>query len=444
MAEKLIFLYLILLPLMKVPKPAFMGTKLQYADLIFIPIFIIFLFRKYKDRSGFLRDKINISLILLILVSFLSFLLSPLIPKNGIFLDFAGLVYLVSLFIAITSIINNKKTLTRASFLLFIAALFVSCVGILISVLYNIFKVESLSYFVYEKASGAQSALVPFARPSSLLNLPEMFINFVLLGLSGAFLYRIQLDKRDTAKKRFVDLGITGILLASFMAFSRSLAGVMLFLTLIAFHFFNSKGIMKYILRVTCLSGFLILLLSIIFFWIFTVYPVSFSTGDNAMPRIAYNTNLDTRVYLTKAALAIAIKYPYFGLGLGSFSDNFSSFLSRDDVLRLADIRGVFPEQLKIDPHSLYFGTLAEIGFLGLAVLLLFFMLLIYKSMRAYRLSVELMPFYRNSCFIFQAAFLGLLLNGFFVDILSMRSFWVSLSLVAVTANLVAREKGRT
>jgi len=51
---------------------------------------------------------------------------------------------------------------------------------------------------------------------------------------------------------------------------------------------------------------------------------------------------------------------------------------------------------------------------------------------------------HRNSCFIFQAAFLGLLLNGFFVDILSMRSFWVSLSLVAVTANLVAREKGRT
>lgn len=441
MTEKLIFLYIVLLPLMKIPKPDFMGAKLQYADLIFIPIFIIYLFRIFKDKAGLLKDKINISLLLLVLVFFVSFLFSPLGPRNSFFLDFAGLVYLISLFLALTYFVNGKELLVKISFLLFIVTLIISCTGIIITLLYNVFRVEALSYFLFEKAANAQSALVPFARPSSFLTLPEMFINFVLLGLSGAFLYRIQLGNEDFAKQVFVDLGIAVILLSSFMACSRSLAGVMLFLTLLTFYFLKKKGIARFILRFICCGCFIALLLSLVFFWVFTVYPLSFSI-DQGQAHLSFNTNLDTRVYLAKAVLAIGIKFPFFGLGPGSFAENFTNFLSRNNLLRLADIRHVAPEQLKIDPHSLYLGTLAEAGFLGVAALLLFFAFLFFKVIKAYRLSLSLKPFYRDACFVSLAVFLGLLLNGFFVDLLSMRSFWVSLSLVAVAANLSEREKG--
>ena len=438
MFEKLIYLYIIFLPLMKLPKLSFMGNKIQYADLIFIPLFLLYLFRLFQRRfKAVVRDRIDLSLILLIVISFLSFFHAS--AKKDIFLDFAGIVYLVSLYFVFTNFINKKQIFDRANFFLFVATLFVSISGILIAIFYYIFNIEKLSYFFYARTFGTQSSLVPFARTSSFLNLPEMFIGFILLGLSSAFVYRNSLRKVSLSKRRLVDFCIALIILSAFFAFSRSLVGLMLFLTLITFRF-SKKSFFSSMLRIFCLFGFILLFSSAIIVGAFAVYPVSLSLDNiTGIANFSFNCSLHTRVYLTKAALAIGREHPFLGLGLGSFTNHFRKFLSKGDIVALSSIRQIQPSLLKIDPHSLYFGAIAEIGYLGTSALLFMLFCFLSRIITAYKLANNNF-YFRNSCYIYLSALLGYLLNGFFVDILSIRSFWVLLSLGIISANLAGQE----
>ncbi len=191
MTQKLIYLYLIFLPLMKMPKIAFMGEKIQYADLIFIPLFLLFLWKLVKEKFRFVISKLNISFLILALISFLSFYYSQL--KQEILLDFFGLVYLIILYFTFTLLINKNNEFIKINKVLFITTVFISISGILLFILYNFLHLSILSSFFYRKASDAQSALVPFSRINAFLNLPEMYINFILLGLTSAFVYRAHL-----------------------------------------------------------------------------------------------------------------------------------------------------------------------------------------------------------------------------------------------------------
>lgn len=434
MAQKLIYLYLIFLPLMKIPKISFMGEKMQYADLIFIPLSFLFLYKLVKEKFRFMISKINIYFFILTIISFLSFYHSQL--KQEILLDFFGLVYLVFLYFTFTSLINKDTEFIKINKVLFITTVFISISGILLFTLYNFFHLSILSSFFYKKAPGMQSALVPFSRISSFLNLPEMYINFILLGLASAFVYREHLlDAKlfNLSRRRLVDVGILVIILSAFFAFSRSLIGVLFFLTMITGFRKKTKPIS--ILHIFCLVVFLILFLSTIITWFYTIYPISFSIDETTkVARLSFNSNFDARLYLTKAALAIGQTHPFLGLGLGTFTNHFINFLSLKDVMALSAIRQVPPSLLRLDPHSLYFGAIAEIGFFGMIILIFTFATILNKLVRSYKESQEW--FYKKSCYIFLSAILSFLLNGFFVDILSMRSFWVLLSFGMTAVNL--------
>lgn len=432
MAGRLIYLYILFLPLMHLPKPAFMASKIQYCDLIFVPLFFIFISEVFKKHYGFIKNRVSVLLALLITLSFISFLHSAL--KQEIFLDFLGLIYLVSLFFSLTFLINNKQEFIRINLFLFIVAIIICIIGILISIFYNIFHIEALNSFLYTRATDLQSSIIPFSRASSLLTLPEMFINFILLGLSSAFAYRSCLMEKEVKKRRIADFFISLIILSAFLAFSRSLVGLMLFLTMATFYF-SRKGLVKAALRIFCALLFLLLFLSSISIWIFTVYPVSFSIDKiTRIANLSFNANFDTRFYLAKAALAIGNKYPFLGMGPGTFTNHFREFLNKNDLAALSMIRKEPVSLLKIDPHSLYFGAIAELGYVGAAVLFMALFFILREIIKAHLNNAD--NYIRNFSYIYLAAISAFLLNGFFVDILSMRSFWVLLSFGFITAKL--------
>lgn len=433
---KFIYLFIISLPLMNIPKPLFMGAKIQYADLIFIPILALFMNNLLKGKFKLIRDKLDLGLLILAFFPLLSLLHSPF--KDIAVWDTLGLFYLISLYFVFTRFINNKELFQRIVCVLFIVSAFASLFGILIFLFANVFRVWVPHNLVYEKSMAGQSTIIPFARPSSLLSLPEMFINFSLLGMAAGFICRSLYLKR----RRLIDLSLILIVLSVFLSFSRPLVGVMLFLTAVSFYFFGNNFIGR-ALKISSLAVFLILLCLTLLIWVVTIYPVGFNIDSSSgMAHLSFNPNWDTRVYLAKAALGMARAHPFLGLGLGSYTDNLTSFLTQEDLSRLAAMRPEDVPNLRIDPHSLYFGSLAEMGFLGVVALLFVFWGLFSKMKLAFGVSGK-NRILKDSCFIFLAAFCGFLLNGFFVDILSMRSFWLLMSLGTVAADLVNQEAGR-
>lgn len=432
MARTLIYLYILFLPLMNVPKLPFMGTKIQYCDLIFIPLFFLFIFEAYKKRFSFIKDKTYILFVLLAVFSFLSFLHSSL--RHEAILHLLGLLYLVSLFFTLTFLIKDKQEFVKINSLLFFTTIAICIIGILISIFFNIFNIGAIGKFLYKKAADSQSAIIPFSRTSSLLTLPEMFINFILLGLSGAFVYRSTSSEANTRKRKLIDFIIFLIVFAAFMAFSRSLIGLMLFITAAVFYFAR-KGLPNAVLRISCALVFLFLFISTVTIWIITIYPVSFSVDkESRIAHLSFNANLDTRFYLAKAAVAIGNKYPFLGMGQGTFTNHFREFLNKDDLASLTAIRQTPASALRIDPHSFYFGAIAELGYLGVAILLIILFFILNEIIKALKNNPD--NSIRTFSYIYIAAILGFLLNGFIVDILSMRSFWLLLSFGFIAAKL--------
>lgn len=437
MSSIFFYIYLLLMPFMCLPKPSFMGNQMQYADLVFIPIFVLFLLDLRKGPLKFFKDRINLSLVFLLVIPILSFFYSPL--KTEILPNLLGLVYLVCLYFSFTSLIKNKMQFKKINLFLFALTVFVSIAATVIFIFENILKIRLFTAYVYQGANGTQSAMINFSRPSSLLVLPEMFINFLLLGLSSAFVYKEYLLTTKKPKAiRVINYCILLIIISSVLAFSRSLLGVVLFLTLLAFRFAGKNRLLA-ISRAILLSVFILLFVASFGLSIFTIYPVSFSVDNiSHAVHVNFSSNLDTRFYLAKAALVMGNSHPFLGLGLGTFTRHFKDYLNQKDIVFLTGMRKTAFCDLAIDPHSLYFGAISEMGYPVTVLLLIIFSLILVRIKKAYLKNQE--PHQKNICYIFMCSIIGYLLNGFFVDALSMRSFWVLLSLGVIAAGLDQKE----
>lgn len=408
---------------MRMPKLPFMGDKLQYCDLAFVPLFVIFIITALKSKSKIMRDKSWFLPVALALASSLSLFHSPY--KKEVYYDTLGLFYLVALFFVIAGLAKDRKMLIRADTILSISGALVSLLGIIFFTFYNFYNMKWLSPFMYARVTDTQTALLPFRRSASLLTLPEMFVNFSLLSLASLF---ILLDKqRTTRAKAIVGLSVAVVISATFLAFGRSSIGLMLLCCAVTFRF-RKKNIASYCLFTLCVILFFFLFISAAILWFYTIAPSSFFIDNSGIAHLLFNTKWDTRYYLAKAGLIMGNSHPWLGSGLGSFTNHFSAFLSPYDLSSLAARRGEPIESLRIDPHSLYFGAIAEIGWLGLLILLSF----LFSVLR--RLQKGMKGEY--ACYVFFFAIAGFLINGLFVDVLSMRSLWLALSLGTAYAHL--------
>lgn len=388
---------------MTLAKPAFMGSKVQYSDLIFVPLAFLFLFRVFLGKAKSAGLRLLLPVTPLVLVCFLS-LLRSFDPRASL-PDFIGLVYLVLLYFVLVSLLGGALKFRRVATLQAMLTCFVSLSGIFFWVLYKFFGAGWVSRFLF--IGRDKSALIQSVRVSSYLALPEMFTNFLLLGLACLFTLAGVLTGMS---RKLVFYGIVLTVVSAFLALSRSLAGVMLFLALASFTLkYKGSAVMRYL----CAGAFISLLLFAVFTSVFVVYPVSFSKGPAGTGFVPnFNSNLDIRVDLAKAALGFGAAHPFAGIGLGSFTG-----------------------QMQLDPHSLYFGAIAETGWLGLAAMLFFFAMYLYGIKRVERLTAG-NEFIKYAGIFFPAAIYGYLLNGLFVDVLSMRSLWVCLALGAAAARL--------
>jgi len=138
------------------------------------------------------------------------------------------------------------------------------------------------------------------------------------------------------------------------------------------------------------------------------VLEQNYATGRTAAAGSAYLLAETTNIRLKKVALRMFGQHPLTGIGPGSFKEALPGYQER----------GLYPRDKPLyDAHSVWFGSLAELGLAGFLTLAILFAFLL----RAPRGSII-----HATLFVF---FLQLAAEGWAMDILNFRHFWVAIGI---------------
>ncbi len=418
---------------MKLPKMhggGFLETalqKMQYADLFLVLFSIIYANRIYQwfiDRGN---AKCRNLLVLIAICWILSTMFS--LHKDISRLDTAGLLMLITLFILI-----NKLTISHNYFLLFnkINVYFAACValfGILTLIVYANYSSAFLDQFFMPRPNDNAAVLID--RMSSTLTLPEMLITYLHVALvSGAIVYVHE-------KKRAVLICIAFIIIAALLAYSRSLTGFIATSSLILFAFRFKKTIFRLAVKLFALFAIVFFAIAILLSF-YRIYSVS---SENGTAENRTQIGHEKRFFMADAAFQIFKSSPIWGGGPGSYTYEARKYINFDSISHIDFLiaRDLANENAKVDPHSLYLGVISENGLLGIFSLGAFILYMIFfnhKIISTYDHKVL------QTHQILNAGLIGFLITGLFVDILSMRHFWVLIALIYTWKSIYREQTG--
>lgn len=125
-------------------------------------------------------------------------------------------------------------------------------------------------------------------------------------------------------------------------------------------------------------------IIAIIFY--FTNIITSIGLGYNALDRLIQPDQSDyltikDRFYYWNLAVEMGLSKPLFGVGLGNFFDYIPG--NKNVNLSLFDYQNNFFKITWVHPHNLFFGVIAETGFVGLLALLTMLLFFAYEDYRA-------------------------------------------------------------
>lgn len=101
--------------------------------------------------------------------------------------------------------------------------------------------------------------------------------------------------------------------------------------------------------------------------------------------------------------------------------------LDWDEVRATYKAKGITNRNVSIDPHNTYLGWAAEAG-LPFAVIMLGLFYGIYRFMwKGYKACAD--SFTGGFCYVSLCGLVGFLFNGLYIDILTMRHFWIMIGL---------------
>ncbi|MDD5278459.1 O-antigen ligase family protein [Acidithiobacillus sp.] len=303
---------------------------------IFTGLFVLnfMIFGKYRDLD---RDWLNISVLLIIFVHFLSVLIEGF-PSNAIhsLLQSAWLLFIPitrTYYFSFLEASNLKKWFINGQIVN-------SCFGV----------AEALGFNVIDTYGQGHIGLVPFHIWSSMML--ALGIIFIVLDLIDRKMYQSKiwpfLWLIFLLWELFSTSGRTGqavmVIILAYILFVKvrrkeifMIAGLILFVSLFAFSAFRSIWLSAYQQVVAMISS-----------------------GE-------YLTSVGLRILYIKASIIMFINHPVFGIGIGSF---------RVEFYRLVSLKLIpyVPKYLAgvIGPTNMYFQYISELGLIGISVLLSF------------------------------------------------------------------------
>lgn len=438
--EKILWLYVILIPFMRVPPLPIVGQKIQYSDAVFMVILIIWAWLFLSAKAKLKKTPLLLPAVLMLVFLLPSFANSPSWLKS--FIEFAGISYLVVLYFLLNQLVLSKEMWWRIVQLWVWAAFIISITGI-IAYLLPYFEVKNIFLLArHDVLGGADPSLI--LRLRSVFRHPGMLAAYLHISVVFA---SILIFKPKDRKANL--LGYATVLLCFIAAFptkARTSAGiaVTLFLVLVLF---QNKSIWAAIVKYAFFTYTLILTIIVIASVIWWIVPVKFYKDAGGV-RGGVEINLAHIPYFThqKASFDMMRAYPFIGVGLGMYnykSVDYITWEEAKDAYRVMypDIAENDIDKYKrgIDPHSTYLAWGAEAGAVGLAAILWFLFQVGYALFKKMRTETDVSGRYIYGVLL--AGLTGFALNGFYIDILTMRHFWFMLGMAAVFMQVSAERR---
>lgn len=438
--EKLLWLYVILIPFMRVPALPLVGEKVQYSDAIFLVLFglLVWLFLSGKNKLN--KTPLLLSAVLMLVMFLPSFVNSPLWLKS--FIEFTGISYLVALYFLLNQLVLSKEMWWRIVRLWVWIAFIISVTGIFAYIL-PYFGVKNVFLLArHDLLGGADPNLI--FRLRSVFRHPGMLATY--LHVSVVFASILIFKPKD---RRANLLGYATVVLCFIAAFptkARTNAGiaVTIFLILVLF---QNKSIWAAIAKYAFFTYTLIMTVAVIVSTVWWIAPVKFykNAGET---RGGVEINLAYIPYFThqKASFDMMRAHPIIGVGLGMYNYKSADYITWKEAKDA--YRVIFPDITEndvdkykrgIDPHSTYLAWAAEAGAAGLAAILWFLFQIGYALFKKMRTETDVLGRYIYGALL--AGLAGFALNGFYIDILTMRHLWFMFGMAAVFMQVSAERR---
>lgn len=394
------------------------GKEIQLADLFFIFILasLIWNIKKDKQIKFFRLPPIIMSLLIaLLLLLLISCGFSANLTKSLV--EFAAIAYLVIFYLWIEGIHMEQKRLKSVlHFWIYLSG------GLCILALGG-FIASAISgegnWFVqiYPK----MKSLIPFARVKATFPTMNMFASFLHVGI----VFLLAFILYDRWRKNYILLAALFLSCLLFTA-SRNLLGIFItiFLSILPIKGRLSLSVFKHIAFGLCL----LLLFLVLMTTIWTVFPTQVDyDSQNYTLSLSINTTPSLYAILNRMSIRFIKQNFLKGVGPGMFNQTMVEYLDWDEVKDTYNAKGIANRNVLIDPHNTYLGWAAEAGFPFGVIMVVFFYIITRFMWKGYKVGVN--SFTGGLSYVCMCGMVGFLVNGLYIDILTMRHLWLMMGL---------------
>lgn len=395
-----------------------LGSKVQIPELVFIPLFLVWLSKKWRQLSfkKIQPNGLEYGMIIFMLITTLSAFISG---TETSWLEVAGLFYLFLVYIVFKS---SLKTMPEAYAFLLTSFIICGSVAAIFGISGWILTRFDIDTILAMPADIYYPYLGFIGRAIGLMVSSNMLFN--LLGICFLLYLPTFLDIRQ---KKTIHFLIFFILAAGMLfTFSKSILILVICILFIIYRKYQLSASYKFFIK--SLSVFLFIIFIAGTHILVRNDSIEWSqrkekayTEDDPFKQIGnyklYYTNYAVN---HKTALKAGIEYPILGLGPGMYN-KYVGELKKESL---------YPSNfINFDPHSTYLGAFAEMGFFGLCALLLICVQIVLIIRKNKSLSQTIL-ISMSACLLFMA------LEAISMDIMNFRHLWILLgALVGIGYN---------
>ena len=415
--------------------------KIQVADVVFLAVFIPVAVKFISERKKVYLSPFIKPMAMYLLAAALSIFVSVNLMTTTI--EFIGICYLILLFLLLINIVDTKELFYYGVWCWVVISVAVCIIGLYGIILAYGFNINNPFVGLWLK----HPYINHLYRVHSTFFQNEKFFSSYLLISIPLTLSLVFYEKRGRVRS-FLIAALVLFLINAFFTYSRSLVGILSAIYIVAFRcsgYLASKR--NFFVRSLKISGIVFIAViwaATILFSYVQLIGVSSKTAklydlpEGMQEPFYYRHDIgiertDTTVYynytyylfLKKYALKMFAERPLLGVGGGAFLDK----------MKIYDLEGKAPQNyLLYDPHSMFFGSLAEGGMIGFGALIFLWSAIIFfirKRIKDYR-----------DDFIFYvavasyAAIIGYFIQGTDIDIMNFRFLWLLFGFAAIALRL--------